>query len=487
MHGRFRWYQSFALAVALAGAMAAGLLASPARADLTADVERILRQPALAKAKAGVKIVRLGQQPQQDQTLVALRAEQVFIPASNLKIITTAMALDVLGPEFRFRTQLLINASGDLCLQGDGDPTLGDSSYLEKTGWKTTTVFEHWAEALKKAGVTQVRDVVVDDSIFEATMLQPNWPTNQLHRHYVPQVAGVNFNANCLDVYVTVNAGGATYRIDPATAYVKVENSVRVGEGHALDLSRVIGTNRVLLRGVVNGTNRVPFRVTVDDPALYAATVLGETLTRAGVRVSGQLKRDRTIRGQASVEGASWRAIAIHETPIAPVLAKTNKDSINLYAEALGKRAAAQATGEEGSWAGLGRVQAQFMQKLGAASDGLVFDDASGLSKVNAVSPDAFVAALRHVFHSDNRELYIKSMSIGGADGTLENRFKSNGLAGRVMAKSGSVSGVSTLGGYLQTQAGEWYAFSILMNEVQLRSAQAAQDEIVKAIDASAP
>lgn len=455
-------------------------LSATARADLTADVRRLIASDkAISKTTVGVQVVKLGAAREQDETLVAIELDRPLIPASNLKIITTALAIDTLGADFKFQTRLVTNGK-DLALVGDGDPTFGDSEFLGPRGWTILTVFESWAAELKRQGVTSVHDVRVDDSIFEELMFHPSWPTNQAHLEYVPQVAGVNFNANCLDVFATRESSGtASIRTEPATNYVRIQNTLQVGSQHSLFLSREMGTNKLIVKGTINGTNKKPFRVTVDDPAKYAATVLAETLAANGVAVTGDVIRDRTVRGSAD-----WKLVATNETPLLEILDRTNKESINLYAEAVGKRAAAKQSGQPGSWKLLGEAQRGFMATVGAPANDATFDDGCGLSKRNAVAPAAFCATLQYMFHGANRDAYVATMAVGGVDGTLDHRYNDDAIRGRVFAKSGTVNGVSTLGGYLKSKTGQWYAFSILMNETRgNRDAQAVQDKIVRAVD----
>ena len=456
-------------------------LASTARADLTSEIRGLIAgDKAISKATTSVQIVKLGATRGDDQTLVAIEADRPLIPASNLKIITTALALDTLGPDFKFQTRLVSNGK-DVALVGDGDPTFGDSEFLGPRGWTILTVFESWAAELKRQGVTSVHDVRVDDSIFEELTFHPSWPTNQAHLEYVAQVAGLNFNANCLDVFATRNANGtASVRTEPATNYVQIQNALKVGDTHSLFLSREIGTNKLIVKGTINATNKKAFRVTIDDPAKFAATVLAETLVANGVAVTGDVVRDRAVRAA----GNDWHLVAVNETPLLEVLERTNKESINLYAESVGKRAAAKLSGQPGSWKSVGESQRAFMATVGAPSTDFTFDDGCGLSKANAVAPAAFCATLAYMFHGANRDAYVATMAVGGVDGTLEHRYKDDAIRGRVFAKSGTVNGVSTLGGYLKTKAGNWYAFSILMNQtLGNRDAQAVQDKIVRAVD----
>ncbi len=462
-----------------------GHFASMLRADLQADVQKILAGPGLGKVDSGVQIVRLGQLRELDQTLVSVQAAKPFIPASNLKLLTTAAAIDVLGEEFSFKTVLARNGN-TVAVVGDGDPTLGDSEFLSGTGWTIQTVYENWAADLKRAGVTAIDRLLVDDSVFDDRYFHANWPLDQAHKDYVPQVSGLNLNANCLDVFLTrTPQETVSFRINPPTKFVTVENSAAVGSPHSLWLSRVLGTNRIVLRGLIDGSNREPFRVTIHDPTLYAGAVLAEVLRSKGISV-GAVDRDRTIRRQLDKPDSPWRAMSVHSTALGPMLAHTNKDSVNLYAEALCKRLGA--IGEQpGSWENGDAGMIAYAMRAGASKTDFVLDDGCGLSKLNRATPAGFCAVLAGQFHGPSRKMYLDSMSVGGVDGTLAKRYRGTDLVGRVFAKSGTVNGVSTLSGYLKSKSGDWYAFSILMNNIADRGVgQRAQDEIVRTIDGNA-
>lgn len=460
------------------------LAVSAVRADLADDIRAVLNDKLLANAQVGMVVMDLGDSPQQSRAIYRLNATTPLIPASNLKLLTTAAALDKLGADFQFKTMLAIRGE-DVALIGDGDPSLGDAEMLRKLGWDVDAVFKAWARRLQELGISQVRHVFVDDSVFDEIFLHPNWPADQQHKRYVAQVAGVNLNANCVDFYLRIGQHGqaVNYRMDPPTRYVSVKNTCLSGSKNAVWLSRESGTNNIVLRGQVNLNNDEPLSVTISDPPMFAATVLAETLSASGLVVSGQVQRDRTVRASGQ-----WTILAIHSTPISTVLSRANKDSMNLYAEALCKRMGAAVSGTGGSWESGLAVIAAMLRSLGVSDEEFNLDDGSGLSKKNAVSPNAIARVLTHEFHSSDRELFIRSLAVGGVDGTFENRFRDSDLRGRVFGKSGYVSGVSSLSGYLRSKSGRWYAFSILMNGLPEGSNAAAkrlQERIVQAIDAS--
>ncbi len=468
-------------------------------ADLDAQVQAVLADKLLSRAQIGVQVIRLGDSAAMSPLVYEYHAKSTFIPASNLKIITTSAALDALGADFRFRT-LLIQRGDDLVLVGDGDPTLGDAELLKKVGWEPTTVFKNWAEALARRGLSHVENVLVDDSVFEQNGIHPRWPADQMQLRYCAETGGVNLNANCLDFFLATTGDGniVNYRTSPPTEYLTVRNTCISGGDNAVRLTRKTTSNLVDLSGTCPQSSGVSVTVTVHDPAMYAVTVLAEQLKAAGIRVTGKIDRDRTVRAslvnaatrsavttQASTAPA-WQLLAVHETPLAQVLARANKDSVNLYAECLCKRLGFASSGESGSWQNGTVAVGTFLRKLGVSDDEFKLDDGSGMSKQNRVSPNAIVQVLTYNFFGPNKQTFFTSLSIAGTDGTLERRFPNTDLRGRVFGKSGFVEGVSSLSGYLKGRDDQWYAFSILMNGIPHQSnsmIKPLQEAIVKAVE----
>src|SRR5687767_12867447 len=317
------------LVVALIGCMALSAVPRPAAADLPGEINKVLQDKLFRRARVGIEIVRLGASPADAQSVYAKDAQTPLIPASNLKLLTSAAFLERMGPDFKFRTALLAGG-GDVVLLGAGDPAFGDAEYLKKSKWGVTTTYETWATQLKRAGVTTVRDVIVDDSIFDEDFAHPNWPDDQIHKRYSAQVGGVNLNANCVDFLINHRGRGVRvdYAMDPATRYVSVRNTC-VGGRNNVWLSRDGGGNQIILKGEAPSGTPSPLSVTIHDPPLFAGTVLAETLRGQGITVTGGIHRNRTIRNQvhkAGGGGGPWEVVAVHETPLAAVLARLNKD-----------------------------------------------------------------------------------------------------------------------------------------------------------------
>lgn len=468
------------------------LLSIPAAQAQRVDdqIGAVLRDKLLHKATVGIAISRLGDRADEVTPIYSHNQNNPLIPASNLKVVTTAAALDRLGADFQFKTRLYVH-DGDLVLVGDGDPTFGDAEFLKQFGWNIDTVFQQWttSEQMQRHGISSVRDVIVDDGIFDNQFVHPSWPADQLHKRYVAGVAGMNINANCIDFLIRSNGPGqvVSYAMAPDTSYVSVKNTCVGGGKNAVWITREPESNTIILKGE-SPTLEKPVSITVTDPSLLAATVLSDTLKRNGVSITGTVRRDTTARQQVAANAPGWRLIAQHSTPLHHVLARANKDSMNLYAESLCKRLGFESTSAPGSWASGTSAIEEYLHSAGAAPDGFKLDDGCGLSRQNRLAAGAIVKVLAHQFHNKNRQMFIDSMAIAGVDGTLDDRFKGSDLRGRVFAKSGFINHVSGLSGYLHAKDGNWYAFSILMNGIphlSNSSIKPLQERIVRAVDQS--
>ncbi|HEX8520889.1 MAG TPA: D-alanyl-D-alanine carboxypeptidase/D-alanyl-D-alanine-endopeptidase [Tepidisphaeraceae bacterium] len=457
------------------------------RRDLAGEIKAVLQDKYFNKAEVGIAIVKLGSSAADSKTIFSHESDIPLTPASNLKLLTTSAALDRLGSDFKFKTTLLHHEQ-DLYLIGDGDPTIGDMELLKKSGWNSTTVFRTWAAELKKRGVTTVRNVSVDDSIFDEVFYHPNWLGRWANSSYAAQIAGVNMNLNCVDFFIRTTGAGqlAGYQTEPPTRYLDVKNSAVMGSRDAVRLGRIPGKNEVSITGTAQRNSIDPISVPVQDPALYCATVLAETLSREGIKVTGAVQRDRTASAQAKQSPGDWNLMAALETPITTVLGRANKNSVNLYAECLCKRLGHEVTGKPGSWTNGPTAVAQFLKKIGAAEGQFHIDDGCGLSRKNDVSAAAMTKLLVYNYFSNNKQIFLDSLGIAGVDGTLEKRFQNSDLRQRVFAKSGYIEAVSSLSGYVKAKDGTWYAFSILMNDLLAGTnptAKDMQERIVKAVD----
>lgn len=454
--------------------------ASVARAGLEGDIQKVLDEKYMRGKDYGIEVLRLGSSSGDAKVLYSKNADVPRMPASNLKLITTAAALNRLGVDFKFRTKCMLRGN-DVILVGDGDPTLGDSDLLEGTGWGTTTVFEHWAAELKKRGVSSVGNVVVDDSVFDQVFLHPHWSQNQYMQPHSAEISGVSLNANLVTVTVKGKGKPAEYSLDPASRAMDVKDTCDVGNQNRVVITREKDDATLLIRGEIKSGSSGTYQCTVHDPALFAAGALADVLADKGINVTGKVLRDR-----AGAEREGGVVIGINETPLPVVVSHANKVSQNLYAESLCKRLGYAATGQPGSWANGTAAVGDYLRKVGVPANEFKLDDGCGLSRGDAISPHAICQVLASNYYGATKDVYMKSLSVGGVDGTLEHRFTERDLKGKVFAKTGFIEGVSALSGYLQAKDGNYYAFSILINGIPPKSNsiyKEYEERIVRAVN----
>jgi D-alanyl-D-alanine carboxypeptidase/D-alanyl-D-alanine-endopeptidase (penicillin-binding protein 4) len=463
------------------------MVSSSARGDLAKDVDAILADASVVKSLVGVEIVRLGASSADVKVLYRHNGDLLLAPASNLKLLTTSAALDRLGPDFKFRTQLIFH-NGDLILIGDGDPAFGDVEMLSRVDWDVDTVFKHWADQIKTLNLGPIKNIIVDDSIFDADFFHPNWSDNQRFDWYEAEVAGMNLNINCLDFYLRPTKPGrpVTYLTNPAAKFFPIHNQCVTGS-KVVTIRRDAESDDMTIKGEISTANDVPLRVTVHDAPLYAANVLAATLGDMGIVHTGTVTRDRSVRAAFAKAGddKSWQVIGINGTPLPVALMRANKSSVNLYGECLCKRLGAEATGQPGSWQNGTAAIGDFLTKIGIPENEFHLDDGCGLSKENRVTASAMARVLIHDYFSPYAKAFTDSLAVAGVDGTLQERFRGSNLRGRVLAKTGTIDGVSCLSGYLHARDNQWYAFSILVNKSYNGAGKVTQEAVVTAIDNS--
>jgi len=440
-------------------ALAALLWAGAAAGDESSPGERIAelvrRFRGETRARVGVHAVRLDG----GRTLCAIDADRPMVPASNQKVLTSAVALKRLGADFRFRTRVGLSGD-DLVVYGDGDPTTGDARLCEARGEGVHAVFDRWAAALKAAGVERIAgDLVIRAGIFRPPRVHPDWPRDQLQRWYAAPVAGANYNDNCLDIGFEVAGGKARPRIRPVTRFLAVHNKVKVAGKHVWSCRFSSSGRGIRLTGWVKRTTPDPYPVAVPRPAVLFGCVLAERLARAGIEVNGRI---RTTAEAADAAGAraGFRPVATAETPLADVLARANTQSLNMMAECLFLRSAA-GPGRPASWGSAARTAAEVLREAyGLDERRFRVADGSGLSKRNRVTPAAITRLLRALASEGP---FVDSLAVAGRTGSARRRLKR--CRGRLRVKTGSLAGASALSGYVLDPSGRpAVAFSILTN-----------------------
>lgn len=403
-------------------------------------------------------------------------SRRFFVPASNTKLFSSSLALARLGPRHTFRTTVIAGAapdrqgriSGPVYLVGGGDPNFSARAipYLrDPPPQAALQPMEELADQVAARGVTRIDgDVIGDDSRYPFEPHPPGWTMEDAVWAYGAPVSALAFNDNA--VTLTLQPGDpARVVLDPPVEYFLFDNRVTAGSPARLEVERAVGSRQVRLTGQLDpqGTG-VSTRLAVDDPAEFAAAALREALLRRGIRVDGRAAARHWWPGRPAPPAVAGVELAVRESPpLLEGLKILNKVSQNLHAELM-LCAAAHAAGRAGTREG-GRAELEsFLAEAGVPTAGVALADGSGLTRRNLVTPAAVHALLRYWHQSPLRDAWMDLLPVGGEDGTLRARFRGTAAEGRVRAKTGTLSRVAALSGYLDRADGSRWIFSILAN-----------------------
>jgi D-alanyl-D-alanine carboxypeptidase/D-alanyl-D-alanine-endopeptidase (penicillin-binding protein 4) len=458
---------------------------APRRDTLEGALEFAARRPPAREAGVSVTIADLTS----GTPLFERNAASAETIASVTKLFSTAASLHFLGPDYKFKTTFWRRGDvqpdgllvGSLLVVGGGDPNISGRFYDDDYN----AIFDKWAEGLTRAGIRRVSgNLVLNATFFDAVGRNPEWPEGQETRWYQAPVSALSYNDNV--VLVSIRPGSKPGR--PAVIAIEPESEVVRPVSWARTVSR--GSARVAVRrsygsGDVTVSGSVPSRgvwwstpIAIDDPPAFFGSALRNRLRNAGIEILGDIVLEPTKPDNA------WTLVAETESGILPTIAVTNKRSQGFYAEQLFKTLAAEKTGL-GSWTNALSTQKAFFTAVGLDPSRYDLHDGSGLSPQNRVSSADVVAFLRAMNTHPYGEQWKATMALSGdPDGTLRHRLREASMRGRVLAKTGSLRGVSTLAGYVTAQSGKTYVFAILLNGpgVWDTNGHTYQDRILRAL-----
>ncbi len=449
---------------------------------LTERLDSLLNGSVGRNSEVSVQVVDLAA----GQVVAEKNPHEPLAPASNMKLFTTAAAIDLLGSGFKVTTTVYTNGKvdpsgtldGDVKIAGRGDPTNGGRFH----DGRATAVIEDWATDLKRAGIKTVRgNLVFEHGYMDTEYIHPTWPVDQLMNWYEAPVSAFSLQEGCIQVRVLPSKRGrkCVVQLEPQTNFVNVENSCITGRGVPF-VARVRGTNTIVVSGGMSSrSGAVELFVTAENPIQYFAIVTNETFARSGIKVLGQIVlTPRDAR-------PDWRPVSEHSTPLEVLIYVINKKSQNTYAEQVLKMIGAEKR-RAGSWKdGTGEVTDWLTTKVGVPAAEFHQADGSGMSRENRASASAFIQLLRYMWSSPDRETFVSSLPYSGdPDAKFGHRLRSAPFARQVYAKPGYIAGVVGLSGYVHAQSGKIYAFSFLFNRyhVGVYAVYQLQDEMLKEI-----
>lgn len=425
------------------------------------------------KGRLGALVIDLGSGER-----VGVNASTALNPASNMKLVTAAAALDLLGPDHAFETGLYGNLAAEmdvLVLRGEGDPSLEESGL-----WRL-------ANALASLGVQKVNRLLVDQTRFDDAFTPPAFdqqPSEWASFRAPVSAIAVDRNTVALNVAPTAVGQAARVWFQPS-GVVRTEGEIatrKAGSGQNVQLTLAQAKDGALgLVGTVGGhvaegLPRQRFPKRVDDPRALPGLTLKALLEREGVSVGEVLLGGNDVKTRISYQSSNR---------LGQLLAELGKNSDNFYAEMVFKAIGADPSKGPATWAGAANATLAWLRQLNAADDHTRVVNGSGLFDANRLSAEALVRVLAHAIHTPRLGTeYVAHLAIGGVDGTLRSRFRKHRAGRRVRAKTGTLASVDALSGYVLRDGGAPLAFSVMVNDVpgEHGAIRHKTDEVVEAI-----
>ena len=447
--------------------------------DLPAAMQAIAQRPELARARVGIQIETM------DGEVVYHRSgDRFFVPASALKLVTTAAVLTELGPDYRIRTAVLgtVDGAGRATLQvvGRGDPSFDQADLADL------------ASQISDQNVRQVDILYGDDRAFAGEAVNPNWEWEDVQAGYGAPVNALILEENEIGLSLHPQAVGQPLQVvwdfPSQGAGWTIENATRTvasGESEFVSVGRDLGRPVLRVAGqLVAGSAPEPVSIAEPNPGPAFLNALQTALSEQGIEV-------QQIRLGPPPSTQNWGVLAVVQSPsLAELLIPTNQNSNNLYAEALLKMLGSRRNpSAEDATAGGIEIAVNRLQTLGLDPADVVMVDGSGLARKNLITPAALVDVLQIMARSPQADVFRESLAVAGQSGTLRNRWLGTPVEGQLSGKSGAISRNFSLAGYLQPERYSPVAFTIFLNNIDApgRVARSLIDEMVLAIVALEP
>jgi len=417
------------------------------------------------------------------EVLVNYNAERSYVPASNLKVVTTASALAILGEDYKFATRGYISGKADsagllkgsLYVVGSGDPSLGSDQIA---GQSIQTLLTTWIQLLGKKGIKSIKgDIVIDPTAYDANAIPDFWPWADLGNYYGAGIHGLNVSDNTVRLYFKQNKqeGAAVQflRSEPTIQGLSFDSKVITGPAGSGDEAYIYGGpyqgNRLILGSLPPGEGEYKIKGSIPDPPLWFGHLLKQALKNNGITFKGEVKVKAIGNVLAGLE--DW---FLHQSPpLSELIRITNFYSINLYAESLFQQIAYAKKGKGDRNLAAQEIK-RFWSSVGVDTLGWILLDGSGLSPLNAISPQQMTAVLQYMGnHKKMSSAFIQALPVAGKDGTVYWFGKNTALQNNARLKSGSFTSTLCYSGYMTTRSNKKVVFSIMMNryEGEMRTA----------------
>jgi len=423
----------------------------------------------------GVMVVSLTR----GDTLFGHNADAMLLPASTMKLYTSAIALERFGPAHQFRTEVLRDGAvlvdgtvqGNLILKGAGDPSLAPRFAAWTQGVRPMDAL---AEQVVRAGITRVKgDIIGDASAFETQRVPDGWRTRYLQASYAARVSALSFNENLAHITVRPSARGAVVAFGQALSGLSLKSTVTVRPNTAGASVRVWQdtlTQSFRVSGWIGARSRTrTYQVVVEQPERFVAAAFRAALEARGIQVDGVVR-------DGEAPSSAQRVTTWSSPPLAQLVATMNGESNNHFAELLFRNAARSDSAIGSAQVANQSLTTFLSDRVGAAKGAVYAADGSGLSTLDRVTPRSMVQLLGYGISAPWGQVLQQSLPVAGRTETLRGRMRGTAAQGNLRAKTGTTNEVTSLGGYVTARNGEELAFSFLYNGRELWRARAAID-----------
>lgn len=443
-------------------------------AQLSEEIETIIENSKASNAFWAIQIM-----DSQGNLIEELHGDKLIRPASNLKLLTSGALLDRLGPDFYFETTLYGRGEqvenvwvGDLVIEGVGDPSIDGSFYNDDPLY----VFEKWVNTLISRGISRIDgDIFGFDGLFDDVPYPKGWEWDDLSYYYAPEISALSFNSNVVNLEVTAEGPvGSNPEIvwspfnTPYVEFINEQIITPSGTSYEESYRRILGTNTIVLRSTLPQGYYETEPLSVSNPAHYFLDTFVRYMELRGIEVMGSIYIESDYY-QWSNEGLV--PIDIHRSePLYRLIERLNQESDNFYTEMLIKKLGhleynVQGTTELGL-----QVLKQYMHEMQFDTSAVQLRDGSGLSTATLLNISDFNRYLYLIRGYDFFPYLYNSMAVAGVSGTLEHRFRNTPMSGSFVGKTGFVSGVRALSGYLTTASGEDLTISLVTNNYSVQT-----------------
>lgn len=457
---------------------------SPIFAQKTIDqkVTAIMNDPMLRGASLGLYVA----ETKTGKKITGYDEDRMLIPASTFKILTTAAALELLGPDFKFKTELIIQGviddgilKGNVIVKGYGDPTLGSREFKELPN--RTNLENQWIQALKIKGIRRIEgNIIVDGSYYSLPPEQPTWSWMDLGNYYGSGAWGFNISDNLYEISFKQSSIlqeiPPVIKIEPAVPDLLLINEIITAGAGTGDNAYIYGgpfQERRFIRGTIPaGKGVFTIKGSLPDPEKFTAFHFHKAMVANGIFVSGKPLTHRELTGQELDESNRNVILTIESPPLFRLVEVANKKSNNLICEAILKQMAVRLKGGKYLYQGPDVIR-EWIRKLGVSDKEFFIEDGSGLSSRNGVSTKAMTELMVALTKKSYFAHLEKSLAQAGKEGTLRGTFLALPSKALLIAKSGSLGRVRCYTGYLTTQTGKELSFTVMFNQFSCSSAEA--------------